>query len=321
MSLHGTGKPGGGEMKKKIGIVSAFIVALLVLIYFAFPGAIYRMAILAGQKAAGLTEKSVQVDDHRIVYLEGGKGATVLLIHGYSADRNNWLRFARYLTPKYRVVIPDLAGFGESSRLQGSSYDIESQVKRLDRFTGALNLASFHLAGNSMGGQIAGVYAAVHSQKVLSLGLFAPGGIKSPEKSELWKMLEKGTNPLLINSADDFDRMLKMVFVKVPPMPYPVKKAATEQAIRHRAFNEKIAGDLKNRPLPLEPFLPRIKAPALILWGDRDNLLHVSSVPVLEKAIRKHRTVIMKDCGHIPMLERPVETADHYLAFLKGLPN
>ncbi len=308
-------------MKKKIGIAAAVVIAALVLLYFAFPGTVYKLAILAGQKAAGLTEKSVEVDDHRIAYLEGGRGATVLLIHGYSADRNNWLRFARYLTPKYHVVIPDLAGFGESSRLQGATYDIESQVKRLDRFAETLKLAKFHVAGNSMGGQIAGVYAAAHPQKVLSLGLFAPGGIQSPEKSELWKMLEKGTNPLLISSPDDFDRMLKMVFVKVPPMPYPVKKAAIEQAIRNRSFNEKIAGDLRNKPLALEPFLSRIKAPTLILWGDRDNLLHVSSVPILEKAIPNHQTVIMKDCGHVPMMERPRETADHYLKFLKGLPN
>jgi abhydrolase domain-containing protein 6 len=308
-------------MKKKIGIVAAAVIAILALIYFAFPGAVYKMAIYAGYKAAGLSEKSVQVDDHRLVYFEGGRGPTVLLLHGYSADRNNWIRFARYLTPKYHVVIPDLAGFGESSRLPGSAYDIESQVKRLDRFTETLKLAIFHVAGNSMGGQIAGVYAAAHPQKVLSLGLFAAGGIQSPEKSELWKMLEKGTNPLLISSADDFDRMLKMVFVKVPPMPYPVKKAATEQAIRNRSFNEKIAGDLRNKPLLLEPFLPRIKAPTLILWGDRDNLLHVSSVPILEKAIPNHQTVIMKDCGHVPMMERPRETADHYLKFLKGLKN
>lgn len=307
-------------MKKKIGIAAVLVIAVLALLYFALPGPVARMAILAGQKAAGLTEKSVQVDDHRIVYLEGGRGTTVLLIHGYSADRNNWLRFARYLIPNHRVIIPDLAGFGESSRLQGSSYDIGSQVKRLDRFAETLKLTPFHLAGNSMGGQIAGVYAAVHPEKVLSLGLFAPAGVASPEKSELWKMLEKGTNPLLISSAEDFDRMLRMVFVKVPFMPYPLRKAMTEQAIRNRPFNEKVAGDLRNRPLSLEPFLPRIKAPTLILWGDRDNLLHVSGVSVLEKAIRNRRTVIMKDCGHIPMLERPRETADRYLAFLKETP-
>jgi pimeloyl-ACP methyl ester carboxylesterase len=78
--------------------------------------------------------------------------------------------------------------------------------------------------------------------------------------------------------------------------------------------------DMIDKPLPFESFLPRIKAPTLILWGDRDNLLHVSAVPILEKAIRNHQTVIMKDCGHVPMLERPQETADHYLNFLRGLP-
>ena len=62
---------------------------------------------------------------------------------------------------------------------------------------------------------------------------------------------------------------------------------------------------------------PEIQAPTLILWGDKDKLLHVSCVPILEMGIKHHQTVIMKNCGHAPMLERPKETADHYLRFLR----
>lgn len=308
-------------MKKRIaggiGVALIVIVVALVLFYFLMPGTIFRLAQYTNRNASGLAEESVQVDDHRIFYLDGGKGETVPLVHGYTADKDNWTRFAKYLTPKYRVVIPDLPGFGASSRMQESSYDIESQVERLHRFVLGMKLGKVNVAGNSMGGTIAGVYAAKYPQEVSSLALLAPGGIVSPEKSEVVKMREKGINPFFINSEEDFDRIMKLAFVKVPAIPTPVKKEMTARAIRNRAFNEKIAGDFMKKPLSLEPFLPLIQARTLILWGDQDKLLDVSSVPILEKGIKVRRTVIMKDCGHMPMLERPEETAGYYLKFLQ----
>lgn len=310
-------------MKKKIavamGLGLAMVAIALASVYYLLPGTVTKMAVDAGRSAAGLTEKVVQVDDHRIAYLEGGKGETILLIHGYAADKDNWTQFARFLTPKYHVVSLDLAGFGESSRLPEASYDIQRQVERLNRFTEVLKLERFHLAGNSMGGAIAGIYGAQYPPKVMSLTLLAPAEIRSPEKSELTRLLERGINPLLINSVDDYERMLKMVFVQVPVIPSPVKKEMAARAIRNRPFNEKIIGDILKKPLLLEPFLPDIQAPTLIIWGDRDNLLHPSGVAIAERGIKNHQTVIMKDCGHIPMLERPAETADHYLKFLQRI--
>lgn len=313
--------PNGGKMKKKtaigIGIGLVTVIGVFSLIYFLMPGAVFKILRATSRGIAGLTERYMQIDDQRICYLEGGKGDTILLLHGYAADKDNWTRFARYLTPQYHIVIPDLAGFGESSRLPEASYDIKSQVERLNRFTEILKLERFHIAGNSMGGLIAGIYGAEYPQKVLSLALLAPGGLVSPEKSEMAKMLEKGINPLLVNSAGDYERMLNLVFVKPPSLPYPVKKELIVRAIRNRPFNEKILGDMIRKRFFLEPYLFKIQAPTLIIWGDRDNLLHVSGVPILEKGIKIHRTIIMRDCGHVPMLERPPETADHYLRFLQ----
>jgi len=63
--------------------------------------------------------------------------------------------------------------------------------------------------------------------------------------------------------------------------------------------------------------LPKIKAPTSILWGDQDRILDISSVPVFEKGLKNHKTAIIKDCGHAHMLEKPQETATHYLDFIK----
>ena len=176
---------------------------------------------------------------------------------GSAPRKDNWTQIARYLTKQYHVICPDLPGFGESTRLPEASYDIPSQVERINRFAEVLKLGKFHLAGNSMGGWITGIYGAKYPSRVLSLGLFAPGGIRSPEKSDLMKMLEAGGNPLLISNVDDFDQMIRLVFEKVPMMPYPIKKEAAKRAIKNMSFNKKIFDDLRKKYAPLEFYLPR----------------------------------------------------------------
>ena len=62
-----------------------------------------------------------------------------------------------------------------------------------------------------------------------------------------------------------------------------------------------------------------IKTPTLILWGDTDRVLDVSGAAILEKGIKNSQKIIMKDCGHVPMIERPEETAKYYISFLKNI--
>ena len=65
--------------------------------------------------ASGLTQKKVNVDGIDFVYFEGGQGAeTIVLLHGFAADKSNWIRFVRTLVSEYKVIIPDQAGHGES---------------------------------------------------------------------------------------------------------------------------------------------------------------------------------------------------------------
>jgi abhydrolase domain-containing protein 6 len=308
-------------MKKVLWFGLGLIVILVVALYFVGPAVMYEQAVNAERAAAGLVRKAVQVDDHQIAYLEGGSGEVVVLLHGFGAEKDNWDRFAKYLQPGYQVFIPDLPGFGESTKSPAARYDMESQVKRLDRFVEALNLTKFHLAGNSMGGMIACEYAAQYPRKVLTVGLMAPGGIFAPNKSDVIKLMEKGENPLLVKTPEDFDRILALLFVNPPPFPPSFKKILAKRAMAGAAFNEKIfkdmSGDFNKTTSPLAPFLPKVEAPALIIWGDRDRILDVSGVPILEKGLKIRKTVIMKDTGHVPMMEKPQETALAYRAFIE----
>ena len=80
---------------------------------------LYNLARMDTWRSAGLVKKEIQVDSHRIVYLEGGQGETVLLLHGFAGNKDNWTYFAEPLIRDYHVVIPDLAGFGESTKRFG----------------------------------------------------------------------------------------------------------------------------------------------------------------------------------------------------------
>jgi len=308
-------------MKKILVSAAVLIVLAACVFYFAFPERLYRISVALERKTAGLTEKQVQVGQFTICYLEGGQGETLLLLHGFGADKDNWNRLAKHLTPKFHVVAIDVPGFGMSSRPETESYTIRDQALRLDLIVAALGLDSFHLAGNSMGGAIAGRYAAEFPDKVRTLALVNTGGIANcPKKSELRKQLEEGKNSLLLETPEDFEKMLAFVFVRPPWIPGPVKAHLARQAIERRSFNEKVFRQIHAEGSDLEPELSRIRARTLILWGDQDRLIDVSCTEVLEKGLADSTTAILKDCGHAPMIERPEETARLYLGFLKMAP-
>src|SRR5215831_7718638 len=89
---------------------------------------------------AGMKRHVVQIGDHRIVYSEGGKGETFLFLHGFGASGDSWNPIAGRLTKKYRVIAPDLPGWGASTRLETASYAYPSQVERLHRLVQELKL-------------------------------------------------------------------------------------------------------------------------------------------------------------------------------------
>jgi len=314
-------------MKKRLAVGLGLLVLVLVGIYFIWPETLFNLTVKAGRHSAGLAKKEIQVDDHKVVYLEGGKGQTILLIHGYAANKDSWILLAKYLTNDYHVVIPDIPGFGESSQIQNESYAAENQLKRIDRFMEALKLEKFHVAGNSMGGMLAAMYGAKYPRKVLTLALLAPSGVGSPNPSELAILLQKGTNPLLTGNTEDFDRLIKLCFAEPPFIPSQFKKVLAADAVAHRDFNKKIWDDMvgnltketsSSRENFLIPYLPQIQVPVLIIWGDADKILDVGGVSVLEKNLKNYKTVIMKDTGHASMLEKPQETASYYVSYLKG---
>lgn len=276
----------------------------------------------AERRLAGLRHGKIQAAGHEIHYLEGGnrQGEPCLLIHGFGADKDNWVRLVHRLgdlRQRFYFLAPDLPGFGESTVLEAAPYEVPAQVERLAAFAEALGLGPAHLVGNSMGGAIAGRFAACHPERTLSLCLLEPIGVRGSEPAELDRLLEEGKNPLLAEDRQSFEELLDFLFEKRPFLPWPVRRfLARRAAFRHghltRVWKE-IWDDL---PEPLDGEAEKITAPTLLLWGDTDRLFHLSALEELHRRIPHATAQVLEGCGHVPMVERPGETARRYREWL-----
>jgi pimeloyl-ACP methyl ester carboxylesterase len=277
-----------------------------------------KLLLALDRAAAGLRQREIQVDEHRIVYAEGGRGETVLLLHGFGSNQGSWNRVAKTLTKTYRVIAPDLPGWGSSTRIATASYASPDQVERVHRMVQELKLERFHLVGHSMGGGIAARYAARYPDEVLTLGLVAARGIIEPHESELRRSVTRGdANWLLVSSPHDFQILLEHLFVRRPHAPRVVIKYLERDAISKCEQNRRIFDDLQGDDPPLLDLLPQIKAPALVIWGDKDRLIDVSAAEVFKTTIKRAQALILPNCGHMPIIERARECAETYMAFLR----
>lgn len=291
------------------------VLASLVLLYYLAPGVLFQLATKLGRRSAGLELAEASVDGHRVPYLHGGQGEPLLLLHGFGANKDHWTFIARLLTPHFRVIVPDLPGFGDASRLHDAHYGVESQLDRIAAFARALGLERFHLGGNSMGGYLATLYALRQPEQVKSLWLLAPAGVLGAEMSDMLKLLEAGDNPLVATDMAAFDRLATLCFCKQPFMPAQFKKPLLARAISEASFNTRIFEQMFSAPQALEERVGALATRTLVVWGDDDRVLHPSALEILRPLLTDAEFILMRDMGHVPMIERPAETALDFLRF------
>lgn len=242
----------------------------------------------------------------------------IVMLHGYSADKDVWPRFARHLSDDYHIIIPDMAGHGDSPFDPGWDYSMPAQAKRLALLLDRLGIRQVHIIGNSMGGFLSATFAIHYPQRVLSATMIDPAGVVAPELSDMARMLARGDNPFLIHNRTEFDDFYAMTMEQPPFLPDIVLEAVGQSYIERRDQLEKIFADFHASDY-LDQQLHRLTAPALLWWGDKDRLLHVSSVPVWQQGVNNLQVEIWPGIGHMPMVEQPAEAADKYRHFLTTL--
>ncbi|MGH8183765.1 MAG: alpha/beta fold hydrolase [Rhodanobacteraceae bacterium] len=309
----------------RLKILGGTVIALAVIglaVYFIAPGAVLRGAIIWQTWRDGLHQHSIQVGDTRWVYVEGGKqeGPPLVLVHGYGGSYADWLMAAHYLTGNFHVIIPDLPGWGTSTRLPNADYGYPAQVKRLHAFVEALHLGEIAIAGHSMGGAIAGLYAADYPKDVAALVLVDSAGVSFKENAFV-RELKSGKSPFDINDRAQFKHLESLLFTTPPSVPPRIEDVFVEKSKRDRAFDDKVlreitASDERNA---LQAKLPDITAPTLAIWCTGDQIIDVSALDAIRKGLTQVPNIGVTElngCGHMSIMEEPREVAQSITHFI-----
>lgn len=314
-------------MKKKwLFRILSILLSMMIVITAAGIGFVYlepetatRFFLDLERSSAGLERKEIDLPDGtHFVYLEGGAGEPLMLIHGFGANKDSFDRLAKYLTPHYHVVIPDLIGFGESGHPPNADYSPIPQAERLRALATALGISTLHLAGSSMGGQIAMSFAVAHPEEVRSLLLIDAAGVWSAPESELPAIVKStGKNPLLVQNEDDFANLLPFVMNDPPFIPRPILNVMAQERIKNfdletKIFKQIVADSIEER-------VRGLSTPTLIVWGEKDRTINVAAAEILHKLLPNSEVIIMPNVGHMPAIERPQQTAEDYLNFESSL--
>ena len=305
-----------------LGVLVALVILVLGGSYLFAPQWLLRAHEMRQAMAAHVETRTLHAGDTTWSYYEGGEGPTLFLLHGFAADKTVWLPLAEQLTAHFHVVIPDLPGWGDSSRVANGDYGVHAQAQRLQSFVDALRLQRFVLVGHSMGGAIAGVYAADHPQGVAALALLDSYGLKGTPNAFDHVVLT-GKDPFVYDDRAGFEQALAWAFTHPPAMPGRVEDVFVARNRRDRAFIERTFDQLRQPQdyLSLQRELGRLRMPVLGLWCRDDRIVDPSALDSLRNGLSQASSIsssVLAGCSHMPMMEKPEATAQVLTGFVLG---
>lgn len=156
---------------------------------------------------------------------------------------------------------------------------------------------------------------------MITLGLFDSAYLFSKKESPFKKDLAREKIWFDVKNTEDHKFLSSNAFYKPPFIPWPISEVIVEKYIENNDFFVKLIGDnLKSQYITDEAYINKIisgfKMPVFILWGNNDRLFDVSTVQSYKKMMPHAETFVINNCGHVPILEYPKESAKQYLAFL-----
>ena len=249
-----------------------------------------------------MEEKFIQIDGNKIRYLESGKSKkTLVLIHGLGASAERWSQVIPIFAEQFRVVVPDLIGFGYSDKPL-VDYTPEFFLDFLEKFFIESKIDRPNIIGSSLGGQLSAEYASSHSQNIEKLVLVSPAGAMKQSTPALDAYIMAALYPndqsaknafeMMEASGEDIEDEIVSGFVE--RMRLPNAKLA---------FMSTILG-LKNSEL-ITSKLPSISVPTLIIWGSNDPVIPINYADDFVSSIQDCRFFRMDGCGHTPYVQDP----------------
>lgn len=262
----------------------------------------------------------LRVDDTDIHWVEMGEGRPIVLLHGLANNYRTWLRIAPALARTHRVLMPDLAGHGLSSR-PDASYSLAWHASVMGRWMDALDLDGIDLVGHSYGGGVAQWMLLDRGPRIRRLALVAAGGLGREVNwglrlcaSELVERLGQpfmgiGTRLGLSVLDADFDEEDLVSSSWMSAMPGTARAFA-------RTVRDVIGWEGQRRH-----FLDRAREvekmpPICVYWGDRDPILPARHAVDAAALLDGAELVRFEGCGHFPHREFASDFAREIEAYL-----
>lgn len=306
---------------KTVALLAAVFVLGVVVWLWRDPMALVHAEFTRQRWGAGLALEQAQVAGHRWAYAvreaRDPKAPTVVMLHGFTGSKENWYPLARQLRDRYRLLVPDLPGWGQSERLEGQDYGFVAQAERVAAFIDQVardgNDGPVILLGHSMGGGIAVLVAAGHPRSADRLGLFDAAGVRFKD-NQFGSDVLAGRNPFAVQDAASLKRYLDTVFhleQAKPSIPWPASSALISWRIGQAPFEQAVLdriGRSEERFLPGEA-AARIRQPTLLLWCRQDAVIDFSAMDLYAARIPQATKVLLEGCGHMSIVEKPAEAA------------
>ncbi len=267
---------------------------------------------------AGLHDVDVSVAGHRwkVALADDAPpaAATVVMLHGFTGSKENWYPLAARLRGRYRMLIPDLPGWGASERKPDEDYGFVAQAERVADFIRAQSPGvPVVLLGHSMGGGIAALVAARHPDLVARVGLLDAAGVRFNDNQFGLDVLAGG-NPFAVTDAQSLRRYIDTVFHREeakPWIPWPASHGFIAKRRQDAVFEQAVLERIGRGP---ERFAPGdaaagIHQPALLLWGRQDTVIDPSALEIYAGLIPQARTLLVEDAGHMALMEQPPAVA------------
>ena len=268
---------------------------------------------------AGLDVDEVDVAGHRWVYAHAEEAPVdapvVVMIHGFTGSKENWYPLAARLRGKYRLLIPDLPGWGASERKPGADYGFGAQAQRVAAFIRTLSPGKpVVLLGHSMGGGIAALVAAREPSLVAKLGLLDAAGVRFDDNQFGLDVLA-GKNPFAVSDAASLQHYIDTAFHRQqakPWIPWPASSGLIAMRKRDAEFEQSVLDRIGRGP---EQFAPgeeagNIHQPVLLLWGRQDAVIDPSAMGLFAATMPQARQVIVEDAGHMSLMEQPAAVTE-----------
>lgn len=258
---------------------------------------------------------SIRINDINLAYTDVGTGPPIVLIHGYPFNRSLWTEQTESLNSKYRVVAPDLRGFGESDSSEGTA-TMARMAEDVAALMDALAIEQAVIGGLSMGGYVALAFARMFPARVKALVLADTRAQADSEEGKQTRH-QQAEKALSEGMAGIADAMLPKLLTPdtVSKRPELVKR------VRDMMLKTKPGGaaaallGMAERDDQTE-FISSIRVPALILVGREDAITPVADSEKMQSQIEGSRLVVIENAGHVSNLEQTEQFNDALLGFL-----